>query len=171
MATRYQNCAAPAVTPLFCLLVISLKSLICSFVNLFTCCWHKNKRLHRPGHASVSVAFRAVGFTKCLFFFLESEEEELTANYLGSAFVNKTQSAWDSLSVLPHHVDVSVRNDWSGNRESKGDINAGPGSHQVDLGHSCVEFWVAVERQCRDAIKWHLLASKWAPSLIYRTEW
>lgn len=64
---RYQRWVAPAVTLLFCLWVISLKSLICSFVNLFSCCWHKSEWFHRPGQASESVAFGAAGFKMCLF--------------------------------------------------------------------------------------------------------
>lgn len=87
-ATHQVN-VAPAVTTLLCLLVISLESLICRFVNLFLCCWQKSERLHRPGQASESVAFRAAVFTKCLFS-LRSEEEGQTACYLGTAFVNKT---------------------------------------------------------------------------------
>lgn len=131
-ATHYQNCVAPVVTTLLCLPAISLKNVICSFVNLFPCCWNKSEWLHRPGQASVSVAFRAAGITKCLFS-LRSEEEGLTANCLDVALSIKPESLG-----LPHHVHLSTQNDWLRSRESKGDFRVSLGSHQVDLGHSCV---------------------------------
>lgn len=90
LATHYQNYAAPGVTTLLCLLVILLESLICSFVNLFPR-WQKIEWSHRPEQASLSTAFRAVRFTKCLFS-LWSEEEGLTANCLDTAFVNNLSS-------------------------------------------------------------------------------
>lgn len=74
IATHYLSYVAAAVTTLLCLLVISLESLICSFANLFPCCWRNSEWLHRPGQASVSVAFGAAGFTKGLFS-LRGEEE------------------------------------------------------------------------------------------------
>lgn len=131
---RYQSCVAPAVTLLFCLRVISLKSLICSFVNLFSCCWHKSEWFHRPGQASESVAFGAAGFKVCLFS-LRRKRRSRQLTFLMLLLSIKAQRASLLLSVLAHGVDE--RDDWWEDRESKGDICAGLSSHWADLGHSC----------------------------------
>lgn len=104
-ATHYQDCVAPVLTTLLCLLVISLRSRSCSFVNLFPRCWQKSEWLHRPAQASVYVAFRAVGHTKCLFS-LWSEGGGLTVNCLDIASVNKTRVLRFSFPFCPVNVDV-----------------------------------------------------------------
>lgn len=59
--------------------------------------------------------------------FSQEEEEEPAAHCSVVAFVNKTRRASALVSVLAHGVDE--RGDWWRNRESKGDICAGLGSH------------------------------------------
>lgn len=128
------------------------------FWQFFLCCWNKSEWLHRPGQASVSVAFRAAGITKCLFS-LRSEEEGLIANCLDVALSIKPESLG-----LPHHVHLSGQNDWLRSRESKGDFRVSLGSHQVDLGHSCVRLETP---QGGRAVKKHMYPSFIKPNCCF----
>lgn len=64
----------------------------------------------------MSVAFGAAGFTKCLFS-LRKRRGFIYVFFLPIKPLVR-------VSALSCHVDVFGLNDWSGNRESKGDIRA-----------------------------------------------
>lgn len=156
-SSPYQSGVAPAVTLLFCLRGHFAEKPNLQFVNLCSCCWHKSEWFHRPGQASLSVAFGAAGSKLCLFSLRRKRRSRPLTVPMLLLSIKVGELRLSSLFWLMVSMREAIG---GGNRESKGDICAGLGSHWVDLGHSCSGLRGADGKRRGYAVKRHRSVSQ-----------